>query len=181
MLTGELHTCWWFCSVVFADICFTPYHKQLQVDLNLFVFNPTWTLGRPNAPPVSVIYCALRGVPMNSKLLEFLTYHLNLLLKNIFFPIAFNCFEKIDCKYRAPSENIKTQCTLCKEVRIGRQPPLLSTKTPLPTAHTGLQLAKCGHQPSPFTTARPCQIPWAMKTTAMPATLTMGGFMIFMI
>ena len=52
---------------------------------------------------------------------------------------------------------------------------ILSTKTPLPTAHTGLQLAKCGHQPSPFTTARPCQIPWAMKTTAMSASHTHNG------
>ena len=54
---------------------------------------------------------------------------------------------------------------------------ILSTETPLPTPHTGLQLAKCGHQPSPFTTARPCQIPWAMKTTAMSASHTHdGGF-----
>ena len=29
--------------------------------------------------------CVLRGVPMNSKLLDFFTYYLNLPLKNVFF------------------------------------------------------------------------------------------------
>jgi hypothetical protein len=37
-------------------------------------------------PPVMIICCTLRDAPMKSKLLEFLNYHPNFPLKNIFFP-----------------------------------------------------------------------------------------------
>ena len=64
----------------------------------------------PSPALVSVICCVLRGVPMNSKLLEFFTYDLNLPVKNIFFPISFNSFEKTDRKWQKPKKNsIKKQ------------------------------------------------------------------------
>ena len=51
--------------------------------------------GRFGHPLVSVIYCALRGVPMNSKLLEFFNYDLNLPLKNIFFQFLSTALRKL--------------------------------------------------------------------------------------
>ena len=48
--------------------------------MSLSLFNPTWTVGWANISPHPgmIICCALRDVPMNSKLLEFFTYHPNL-------------------------------------------------------------------------------------------------------
>jgi hypothetical protein len=64
-------------------VCQFPIHKLILIFLN-----PTWTGGGGG--------CALRGVPMNSKLLEFFTYHLNLPLKNFFFQFLSTALRKLN-------------------------------------------------------------------------------------
>ena len=67
---------------------------------------PTWTggqggkIGSPPSPGIGHLMCSV-GVflPMKFKLLDFFTYYLNLPSK-IFFPILFNCFEKIDLEWQ---------------------------------------------------------------------------------
>ena len=57
-------------------------------------------IGSPPSPGIGHLMCSV-GVflPMKFKLLDFFTYYLNLPSK-IFFPILFNCFEKIDLEWQ---------------------------------------------------------------------------------
>ena len=92
-------------SVLFQDIYATLLDAWSEIQMQMTEMEEDYwseksSLPEPKkilklTPLVSVICCILRGVPMNSKLLEFFTYYLNLPLKNTFFQFLLTALRKL--------------------------------------------------------------------------------------